>query len=169
MLIRRSLDIVALKPVFSGRWMVLSLAFICYLTAWCDSSIAQVTDYSAQRQAAQEKYENSLRRCYQKFAVSDCKQDATVALNAELSALKKIESAQLQRVRAENALEKMQSLATKAPSSLKDPIDSAPPKEQAQRKKFEEKQLRVQQHREAVEQRWLDKKSVKVADNPSTP
>jgi len=136
--------------------------------AWCDTSMAQVTDYSVQRRAAQEKYENSLRRCYQKFAVSGCKQDATVALNAELSALKKTEAEQMQWVRGQNTQEKMQSLAKKAPTSSSDVVDLAMPKpladvktpepskkrdsvepgtgtapqssqeEQAQRKKFEE-------------------------------
>jgi hypothetical protein len=74
--------------------MALALALFGPVAAWCDTSMAQVTDYSVQRRAAQEKYENSLRRCYQKFEVSDCKQDATVALNVELSALKKKEAEQ---------------------------------------------------------------------------
>jgi hypothetical protein len=162
------------------------------------SSSFRATD-AVERRAAQEKYENSLRRCYQKFAVSDCKQDATVALNAELSALKKKEAEQMQSVRAQNTQEKMQSLARKAPTASNDVVNSAPPKtwtdvkapepskkrdspepgvgassksaqeEQAQRKKFEEKQLRAQQHRDAVEKRWADKKLVKASEIPQTP
>ena len=199
MLIRHSLEMTALKPVFNGRWMALGLALLCPVAAWCDASMARVTDYSEQRRAAQEKYENSLRRCYQRFAVSACKQDATVALNAELSALKRIEAEQMQRVRAQNAQEKLQSLAKKAPTSSNDVLNSALPKpltdvntpesskkmdsvepgsgvalkspqeEQAQRKKFEEKQLRAQQHRDAVEKRWVDKKGVKATEISQTP
>jgi len=197
--IRHSLEFTALKPVFYGRRMALAIALFGPVAAWCDTSMAQVTDYSVQRRVAQEKYENSLRRCYQKFAVSDCKQDATLALNAELSALKKKEAEQMQWVRVQNTQEKMQSLAKKAPTSSNDVVNSALPKplaevktpepskkrgsvdqsavaapksaleEQAQRKKFEEKQLRAQQHRDAVEKRWADKKGVKAAEIAQTP
>ena len=199
MSIRHSLEMTALKPVFNGHWMALGLALLCPVAAWCDTSMAQVTDYSVQRRAAQEKYENSLRRCYQKFAVSGCKQDATLALNAELSALKKTEAEQMQWVRAQNTQEKMQSLAKKAPTSSIDVVDSALPKpladvktpepsnkrnsvepgagtapqssqeEQAQRKKFEEKKVRAQLHRDAVEKRWVDKKGVKATEFSQTP
>jgi len=190
---------MALKPVFNGRWMALGIALLCPVAAWCDASMERVTDYSVQRRAAQEKYQMSLRQCYQKFAVSDCKQDATVALNAELSALKKIEAEQMQRIRAQNAQEKLQSLAKKAPTASNDVLNSVLPKpltevntpepskkmdsvqpgygvalkspqeEHAQRKKFEEKQLRAQQHRDAVAKRWVDKKDVKATEISQTP
>ena len=93
----------------------------------------------------------------------------------------------------------MQSLAKKAPISSIDVVDSALPKtladvktpepskkrdsvepgtgtapqssqeEQAQRKKFEEKQVRAQLHRDAVEKRWVDKKGVKATEISQTP
>ena len=41
--------------------------------------------------------------------------------------------------------------------------------ELAQRSRFEEKQLRAQQHRDAVEKRWMDKKGVKATQTSQTP
>lgn len=199
MSIRHSLEIAALKPVFNARWLFLALVWVFPVSAWCELPNALVTDYSLERRAAQEKYEKSLRLCYQKFAVSDCKHNATVVLNAELSALKKIEAEKMQWVRAQNTQEKMQSLAKKAPISSNDVVDSALPKplvdvktpeplkkrdsvepaagaapksaqeEQAQRKRFEEKQLRAQQHRDAVEKRSVDKNGVKSTEISQTP
>ena len=196
---RRSPEVASLKPTFKGRWLSLAFAWVFPVSAWCESPNALVTDYSVQRRAAHEKYEKSLRLCYQKFAVSGCKQDATVAFNAELSALKKTEAEQMQWVRAQNTQEKMHSLAKKAPTSSNDVVDSALPKpladvktpesskkrdsvepgsgaapksaqeEQAQRKRFEEKQLRAQQHRDAVEKRSVDKNGVKSTEISQTP
>lgn len=161
--------------------------------------LEQPVDFSGQRWAAQEKYEKSVRLCYQKFAVSDCKQNALSVLNAELTPLKKSEEEKLQWARAQSAHEKIQSLSMKAPAIPKVNVNAGSEKpfmemksplsvqkteisenglkpnpqsvqgEQAQRKKFDEKQLRAQQHREAHEKRWADKKGVMAAENSSAP
>ena len=161
--------------------------------------MAQSTDVSAQRRVAQEKYEKSISLCYQKFSVSDCKNDATGVLNAELNQLKKSEAEKMQISRAQNAQEKVGSLSAKAtvpPKDTADPTDqkavpevkkALPAKkvavtgtesmpnrpsaldEQAHRKRFEEKQLRAQQHRDAHEKRWSDKKSLMAVETPQSP
>ena len=175
--------------------------FFALCCAWplgggCEQLHAESLDFSVQRRMAQEKYETSLRLCYQKFAVSDCKKEAVATLNAALAPLKKSEDEKLQAVRAQNAIEKMQSLALKTPALPKEDTrweasktvseTKTPPKvnkgpaetespparasaqeEQAQRKKFEEKQLRAQQHRDALERRWADKKGANAA--PASP
>jgi hypothetical protein len=188
-----------MTPILKGCWLAWGLTLLCPFEAWCESPNAPGTDYSVQRRFVQDKYEKSLRQCYQKFAVSDCKQDATVVLNSELSALKNIEAEKMQSVRAQNTQEKMQSLARKAPTASNDVVNLALPKtwtdvkapepskkrdspepgvgassksaqeEQAQRKRFEEKQLHAQQHRDAVEKRWMDKKGVKATQISQTP
>ena len=199
MLTPRSLEIAAMAQVFNGCSLAaLVLTFLFPVVAWCDSPITHDADYLRQRQVAQEKYEKSMRLCYQKFAVSDCKQDATGVLNAELSPLKKSEAEQMQKVRAQNTQEKMQNLAKKAPTFSNDVTDKSvplsltdvqtplptkkmtaadpgagtnlksPQEEHAQRKRFEEKQVRAQQHREAVEKRWVDKKGL-ISSEISTP
>ena len=75
--------------------------------------MAQSADVSAQRRVVQEKYETSISLCYQKFAVSDCKNDATRALNAELTQLKKGEAEKMQISRAQSAQEKVGSLSAR--------------------------------------------------------
>ena len=199
MLTRRSHEIAAMTPVLKGCRIVLVLAFLCPVCAWSESPIGHEADYLVKQRAAQERYEKSLRLCYQKFAVSDCKQEATAVLNAELSLLKKSEAEHMQRIRAQNTQEKMQSLAKKAPTlpnevaskalpkpmsdvqmalptkkiSAADPgagtNSKSPQEEHVQRKRFEEKQLRAQQHRDAVEKRWVDKKGLIASEISTSP
>ena len=57
---RRSPEVAALKPAYKGRWLAFGLDLICPVLVGCESPIAQVSDYSVQRLAAHEKYENSL-------------------------------------------------------------------------------------------------------------
>jgi len=176
--------------------LFLTLSCLWPLVAGCEQLHSESLDFSAQRRLAQEKYEASVRLCYQKFAVSDCKQEAVTKLNAALAPLKKSEDEKLLAVRAQNAVEKVQSLTSKMPalpredtrwetsktvSEIKTPpkvskgpaeTDLAPVRptaqeEQAQRKKFEDKQLRAQQHRDALEKRWADKKGANAA--PASP
>jgi hypothetical protein len=181
------------------HWRAMGLAFPWILFVWCAPSTAQSTDVSNQRRLAQEKYEKSILLCYQKFSVSDCKNDATVVLHAELNQLKKGEAEKMQLSRAQNAQEKVSSLSAKvtvppkdmadltdqtvapdvkkalpAPKVAATESDSMPNRpsthdEQAHRKRFEEKQRRAQQHRDAHEKRWSDKKSLSAAETPQTP
>lgn len=163
------------------------------------ATLEQPVDFSGQRRAAQDKYEKSVGLCYQKFAVSDCKQNALSVLNAELIRLKKSEEVNLQSVRTQSAQEKIQSLSMKTPAIPKVDVNAGAekplvemksqipakktvipdndlrpnhqslPDEQAQRKRYDEKQLRARQHRDAHEKRWADKKGVMAAENPSLP
>jgi hypothetical protein len=174
-----------MTPVLKGCRIVLVLAFLCPVCAWSESPIGHEASYMVKQRAAQERYEKSLRLCYQKFAVSDCKQEAIAVLNAELSPLKKSEAEHMQRIRAQNTQEKMQSLAKKAPmpdvqmalptkkitaaDSGAGTNSKSPQEEHVQRKRFEEKQLRAQQHRDAVEKRWVDKKGLIASEISTSP
>ncbi len=188
-----------MKQAFRVCWGSICLA-LCWPFGVCGQApLEQPADFSGQRRAAQGKYEKSVRLCHQKFAVSDCKQNALSVLNAELNLLKKSEEEKWQSARAQSAQEKIQSLTMKSPAlpkidvnagsekplvEMKSPIPAkktvasenalgpklqSVPGEQAQRKRFEEKQMRAQQHRDAHEKRWADKKGVMAAENVSTP
>lgn len=133
------------------------------------------------------------------FSESDCKYVANGVLNAELGLLKKSEAEPIQQARLQSTQEKMQSLVMKAPTFPNDVASTAQPQpltevktsfsakkmvcaepgagtqlkspieEQAQRKRFEEKQLSAQQHRDAVEMHWSDEKGWNVLAVLKTP
>jgi hypothetical protein len=188
-----------MKLHFNDRRWVVGLVMLWPLLTWGDSSSEQALEFSTQRRLAQEKYEKSVLLCYQKFSVPECKHAATSELNAELSQIKKIEAEKMQSARGQSAQDKIQSLSMKMsasanevaiPKSLKTSVEPTQPlpvkklavaetvsepsvkstqEEQAQRKRFEEKNFRAHQHREAHEKRWAEKKGLVITETSVSP
>ena len=146
---------------------------VCWGLAWlycaalgvhAQDAVGEREQLQRQRQAIESRYTQDIQNCYQRFAVNDCKQEATKAHRESLKPLRAREQALDAAERADKAQSKRERVAERLSPQAQEEEAQRRAQVVAQQKNAEQKNLEKQQaHAERAEKRGIESPSRDVA------